>query len=255
MDSRIARNNQNFCSPAQCSSNATLFSFFCFIDYLSFPSERPRPPSLSPAGTFTLTEKSSLNFGRASIVTNTSSGISPSSKCKTREQVRQTNSKSWVTMKMTFPILDNRRINPATCVILSKSRPLVGSSNTSRVFPTNHTDGYRHPLFLTAGKCVWMAFPIWGKPQFFQSCIYQRLVWISDAKGTFCFYAVSEKLIVHILHDHIRALQPFLTLNRLAFPQKLSIAVFVKPTESARKCSLSSSIVADHANHFALSRG
>ena len=30
---------------------------------------------------------------------------------------------------------------------------------------------------------------------------------------------------------------------------------FVKPTESARKCSLSGSIVADHANHFALSRG
>ena len=87
-----------------------------------------------------------------------------------------------------------------------------------------------------------MLFSIWGKPQFFQSCIYQRLVWISDAKGTFCFYAVSEKLIVHILHDHIRALQPFLTLNRLAFPQKLSIAVFVKPTESARKCSLSGSI-------------
>ena len=40
-----------------------------------------------------------------------------------------------------------------------------------------------------------------------------------------------------IRDSHIRALQPFLTLNRLAFPQKLSIAVFVKPTESARKCS------------------
>ncbi len=254
MDSRIARNNQNFCSPAQCSSNATLFSFFCFIDYRSFPSERPRPPS-PPAGTFTLTEKSSLNFGRASIVTNTSSGISPSSKCKTREQVRQTNSKSWVTMKMTFPILDNRRINPATCVILSKSRPLVGSSNTSKSFPQIMLTATATRCFLTAGKRVWMLFSIWGKPQFFQSCIYQRLVWISDAKGTFCFYAVSEKLIVHILHDHIRALQPFLTLNRLAFPQKLSIAVFVKPTESAGKCSLSSSVVADNTNHFALSGG
>ena len=120
MDSRIARNSQIFWPPAQWSSSATLFSFFCFIDYLSFPSE---------------TENSSLNFGRASIVTGTSSGISPSSKCRTREQVRQTNSKSWVTMKMTFPILDNRRINPATCVILSKSRPLVGSSNTSKSFP------------------------------------------------------------------------------------------------------------------------
>ena len=91
-DRKIARNSQIFCSPAQWSSKATLFSFFCFIDHLSFPSE---------------TENSSLNFGRASIVTGTSSGISPSSKCRTREQVRQTNSKSWVTMKITFPISDN----------------------------------------------------------------------------------------------------------------------------------------------------
>ena len=37
--------------------------------------------------------------------------------------------------------------------------------------------------------------------------------------------------------------------------QKLSIAVFVKPTESAGKCGLSSSVVADHTNHFALSGG
>ena len=44
-------------------------------------------------------------------------------------------------------------------------------------------------------------------------------------------------------------------MDRLAFPQKLSIAVFVKPTESAGKCSLSSSVVADNTNHFALSGG
>ena len=124
-----------------------------------------------------------------------------------------------------------------------------------QIFPTNHADGYSHPLLLTAGKRVWMAFPVWGKPQFLQSCIYQRLIWIADAKGALCLHAVSEKFIIHILHNHIRAFQPFLTLNRLAFPQKLSIAVFVKPTESAGKCSLSGSVVADHTNHFALSGG
>ena len=38
-------------------------------------------------------------------------------------------------MKMTFPSSDSRRISPATWVMLSKSKPLVGSSNTSRSFP------------------------------------------------------------------------------------------------------------------------
>ena len=80
-------------------------------------------------------ENNSLNVGRASMITGTSSGISPSSKWRMREQVRLTNSKSCVTIKMTFPISDSRRIRPATCVMLSKSSPLVGSSNTSRSFP------------------------------------------------------------------------------------------------------------------------
>ena len=35
---------------------------------------------------------------------------------------------------------------------------------------------------MTAGKRVWMLFSIWGKPQFFQSCIYQRLVWMGGLK-------------------------------------------------------------------------
>ena len=124
-----------------------------------------------------------------------------------------------------------------------------------QVFPTNHTDGYRHPLFLAAGKCVWMAFSVWAKPQFLQSRIYQRLIWITDAKGTLCLYTVSKKLIIYILHNHIGAFQPCLALHRLAFPQKMPLAVFMKPAEGAGKCSLSGSVMADHANHFTLSCG
>ena len=121
-----------------------------------------------------------------------------------------------------------------------------------QVFPTNHTDGYRHPLFLTAGKCVWMAFPVWGKPQFLQSRIYQRLIWIADTKGTLCFHTVSKKFIIYILHNHIGTFQPCLTIHRLTFPQELSLAVFVKPADGTGKCSLSGSVVTDHSDHFTL---
>ena len=130
-------------------------------------------------------ENNSLNVGRVSMVTGTSSGISPSSKWRMREQVRLTNSKSCVTIKMTFPISDSRRIRPATCVMLSKSSPLVGSSNTSRSFPQNHADRYRHPLLLTSGQGIGVAVSEWGQGQLFQCCVNKRLFRIADTECTF----------------------------------------------------------------------
>ena len=86
------------------------------------------------------------------MITGTSSGISPSSKCRTREQVRQTNSKSWVTMKMTFPISDKRRISPSHLGHAVKVQAAGRFIEYQQVFPADHADGYGHPLFSARRK-------------------------------------------------------------------------------------------------------
>lgn len=100
-----------------------------------------------------------------------------------------------------------------------------------------------------------MSFGEIGEPQVGKQPDGQIWLALVEPEGDLGEHAVGEELIVHILKDHGRHLEPVLAGERLVTPPQGAAAVLVQSTDQARERGLARAVQSGDGDHLARAGG